>query len=103
MHIPQYFPLSKRICIYILLGITKEKYAKLCNVNYARVLKVKEGSSLLSLISKNATNPYISKITDEILNELSEDVQESIYLDILANNISHNMNEDYTNSIVVKQ
>lgn len=93
----------KRICIYILLGITKEKYAKLCNVNYARVLKVKEGSSLLSLISKNATNPYISKITDEILNELSEDVQESIYLDILANNISHNMNEDYTNSIVVKQ
>ena len=93
----------KRICIYILLGITKEKYAKLCNVNYARVLKVKEGSSLLSLISKNATNPYISKITDEILNELSEDVPESIYLDILANNISHNMNEDYTNSIVVKQ
>ena len=93
----------KRICIYILLGITKEKYAKLCNVNYARVLKVKEGSSLLSLISKNATNPYISKVTDEILNELHEDIQESIYLDILANNISHNMNEDYTNSIVVKQ
>ena len=92
----------KRICIYILLGITKEKYAKLCNVNYARVLKVKEGSSLLSLISKHATNPYISKVTDEILNELSEDVQESIYLDILANNISHNMNEDYTNSIIVK-
>ena len=93
----------KRICIYILLGITKEKYAKLCNVNYARVLKVKEGSSLLSLISKNATIPYISKVTDEILNELHEDTQESIYLDILANNISHNMNEDYTNSIVVKQ
>jgi hypothetical protein len=39
---------------------------------------------------------------DEILNELSEDVQESIYLDILANNISHNMNEDYTNNIIVK-
>ena len=93
----------KRICIYILLGITKEKYAKLCNVNYARVLKVKEGSSLLSLISKNTTIPYISKVTDEILNELHEDTQESIYLDILANNISHNMNEDYTNSIVVKQ
>ena len=93
----------KRICIYILLGITKEKYAKLCNVNYARVLKVKEGSSLLSLISKNTTIPYISKVTDEILNELHEDIQESIYLDVLANNISHNMNEDYTNSIVVKQ
>lgn len=93
----------KRICIYILLEITKEKYAKLCNVNYARVLKVKEGSSLLSLISKNTTIPYLSKVTDEILNELHEDIQESIYLDVLANNISHNMNEDYTNSIVVKQ
>ncbi len=92
----------KRICIYILLGITKEKYKNLCNVNYARVLKVNEASSsLLSLIS-NGNTTYIPKVTDEIIETLKESEKESIYLDILANNISHNMNEDYTNSIVVK-
>ncbi len=93
----------KRICTYILLGITKEKYANLCNVHYARVLKVKENTSaLLSLISKSTKIAYIPKVTDEILNNLNETEKESIYLDILANNISHNMNEDYTNIIVVK-
>ncbi|MBR6688450.1 MAG: nucleotidyltransferase [Clostridia bacterium] len=92
----------KRICIYILLGITKEKYTRLCNVNYARVLKVKtDSSNLLSLISSGNTT-YIPKVTDEILDTLSNEEKESIYLDILANNISHNMNEDFTNSIVVK-
>lgn len=94
----------KRICIYILLGITKEKYANLCNTYYARILKVSANSSeLLSLISKNASISYIPKVTDEILNNLKENEKESIYLDILANNITHNMNEDYTNTIVVKQ
>ena len=92
----------KRICIYILLGITKEKYTRLCNVNYARVLKVKtDSSNLLSLISSGNTT-YIPKVTDEILDTLSNEEKESIYLDILANNIAHNMNEDFTNSIVVK-
>ena len=93
----------KRICVYILLGITKEKYTKFCNTYYARVLKVKDNSSsLLSLISKNTTIPYISKVTDEILETLDNNVQESIYLDLLANNVSHNMNEDYINNIIVK-
>ncbi len=93
----------KRICTYILLGITKEKYINLCNVNYARILKVKESSSnLLSLIS-NSKVTYIPKVTDEIIGTLKNNEKESIYLDILANNIAHNMNEDYTNSIVVKQ
>lgn len=93
----------KRICVYILLGITKEKYEKLCNVNYARVLKVKEGSSnLLSLISKSSNITYLPKVTDELLDFLKKEEKESVYLDILANNIAHNMNEDYTNTIVVK-
>ncbi len=92
----------KRVCIYILLGITKEKYKKLCNVNYARVLKIKDSSSnLLSLISIGNTT-YIPKVTDEIIDTLKDAEKESIYLDILANNIAHNINEDYTNTIVVK-
>ncbi len=93
----------KRICIYILLGITKDKYTSLSNIYYARVLKVKENSSnLLSLISKNSKITYIPKVTDDILETLDTNVKENVYLDIFANNISHTMNEDYTNTIVVK-
>lgn len=93
----------KRICIYILLEITKEKYARLSNTYYARVLKVRKNSSnLLSLISKNSSITYVPKVTDDMLEFLDVEVKENIYLDILANNIAHNMNEDYTNTIVVK-
>ncbi len=91
----------KRICIYVLLGITKEKYIKLKDVNYARILKVKESSlELLSKISSNAKNAVITKVTDDILQSLNEDIQESIKLDILANNLYNADNMDYTNKII---
>lgn len=93
----------KRICIYILLGITKEKYAALTTTNYARVLKIKESSlKLLSLIADNAQNIYLPKITDEILKEQKDCIKTSLELDILANHIVHNINTDYTNNIIVK-
>ena len=91
----------KRICIYILLGITKEKYNKLKQVNYARILKVKEDSlELLSKISNNADNIVITKITDNILNTLDENVRESIKLDILSHNLFYSDNMDYMNKII---
>lgn len=92
----------KRICVNILLNITKEKYNKLSNVEYARVLKVKESSSkLLSLISKHSTIPVITKITDETIDSFDSNIKESIILDILANNIANPnlINIDYTNKI----
>ena len=90
----------KRICLYILLGITKEKYIFLKDVNYARILKVKESSkSLLTEISKTATNLVIHKITDKILNNMDSQTRESILLDILAHNLFNTNNLDYTNKI----
>lgn len=91
----------KRICVYILLGITKEKYANLNGINYARILKVKkESTSLLSLL-EHANLPIITKVTDKLLDTLDENLKESIKLDILATNISstENINIDYTNKI----
>jgi len=91
----------KRICIYILLGITKEKYLKLKSVNYARILKVKESSiKLLSEISSNAKNIVITKITDDILDSFDDNIRESIKLDILANNLYNSDNMDYMNKII---
>lgn len=92
----------KRICVYILLGITKKTYANLKNVNYARILKIKdESSNLLSLINTNSKIPIITKITDEILNRLDSTLKESIQLDILSTNISNTdePNIDYLNRI----
>ena len=91
----------KRICIYILLGITKEKYSNLKNVNYARILKVKEKSvELLSMLSNNSNNLIVTKITDDILNNIPKIIQESIELDIFANNLLYTNNMDYTNKII---
>ena len=91
----------KRICIYILLGITKEKYERLKTVNYARILKVKESSKeLLSYITGNAKNSVITKVTDDILDNLDAKISESIKLDILATNIHTSNNLDYTNKII---
>lgn len=91
----------KRICIYILLGITKEKYKKLKNVNYARVLKVKDSSiELLSALSNAATNLVITKITDDTFSSFNESIQESIKLDIFANNLYNSDNMDYMNKII---
>jgi len=91
----------KRICIYILLGITKEKYNRLKTVNYARILKVKENVlELLSQISKNANNIVISKVTDDIIQNMEENIRESINLDILTNNLFNEPNIDYINKII---
>ena len=90
----------KRICIYILLGITKEKYTMLNGVNYARVLKIKENSiNLLSKISSNKASLLITKVTDDIISSLDEKTASSIKLDILANNLFNISNLDYTNKI----
>ena len=92
----------KRICVNILLNITKEKYEKLSSIKYARVLKVNENKlELLSLISKNSKIPVISKVSDDELKELNSSVKESIYLDIKAHNIAniYDINKDYTNKI----
>ena len=91
----------KRICIYILLGITKEKNTSLKNVNYARILKVKESSlNLLSELSVKANNIVISKITDELINNLDSNLAESIKLDVLSHNLFNDINLDYTNKII---
>ena len=91
----------KRICIYILLGITKDKYNKLKNVNYARVLKVKEkNTQLLSSICNNASNIVLTKITDDILNQLPECIADSVKLDIFASNLFYTNNLDYINKII---
>lgn len=88
----------KRICVYILLGITKEKYAKLKDVNYARILKVKKTCpELLSQICSKANTTVITKVTDDMLKSLDKNIQESIKLDILANNLYNSNNMDYMN------
>lgn len=90
----------KRICIYIILGITKEIYNRLKDVNYARVLKVKNSSSeLLSKISENC-NSIITKVTDDSISCLNEKIAESIKLDILAHNLFNKSNIDYINKII---
>ena len=92
----------KRICIYILLGITKDLADELNSVNYARVLKLNNNSSaLLSIISNNTTIPVITKVTDEILNKLDDKIHSSLKLDILATNIATTnlQTTDYTNKI----
>lgn len=89
----------KRICAYIILGITKEKKERLKNTRYVRILKIsKEKKDLLSYLNANSKIPVISKFTDYITN--SKDICESIELDVLANNIAFNFNEDYTNNII---
>lgn len=90
----------KRICVYILLGITKEKYATINRVSYARILKVKESSiELLSEISNNSNITIISKLTDDVIESYDEKIKTSIKLDILANNLFNLPNIDYTNKI----
>lgn len=91
----------KRICIYIILGITKDLKKHLSDANYIRILKVKKSSKhLLSKIAANTTIPLITKITDETLNKLDSVTSTSIKLDILANNLTGNIQEDYINNIL---
>ena len=91
----------KRICIYIILGITKEKYNRLNTVNYARILKVNKASSqLLSAINNNSNTAIITKITDKLISSMDENIAESLRLDILSHNISNTSNMDYINKIM---
>ena len=88
------------VTVYVLLT-GKEKQLKLKNVDYTRVLKIKDASlPLLSAVSKNAKNLVITKITDDIIQDLDENTKESIKLDILANNLFNEPNIDYTNKII---
>lgn len=92
----------KRICVYIILGITKDLKNKLQDVNYARVLKVKNDSKdLLGILNKNCNNNLLTKITEASFNILDENINESIKLDILANNLVGNISSDYTNNIII--
>ena len=91
----------KRICIYIILGITKDVKKHLSDANYIRILKVKKSSKhLLSKIAANTIIPLITKITDESLNKLDSVTSASIKLDILANNLTGKIQEDYINIIL---
>ena len=91
----------KRICVYIILGITKDLKNNLQDVNYARVLKLKNSSKdLLAILNKNCNNDLITKITEDSLNSLDEIITKSIKLDILANNLVGNISSDYTNNII---
>lgn len=94
----------KRICINIILGITKEKNDDLSCVKYAKILKIKkESKDLLSLIEKKSSIPIITSINPIKLKEIDDRIINSINLDILATNISeiysNNLNIDYTNYI----
>lgn len=90
----------KRICIYILLGITEDNFKMLNNKYYARVLKISDNKKeLLSITSQNANIPVITKV-------LQNNVNDNLTLDILATKI-HNVifeenTNDYTNNIIYK-
>lgn len=93
----------KRICIYILLNISKKDYLSMNNVNYARILKInKDSMSLLSYISNNATNTVITKITDDIIDSFSDSLKQSIKLDILSHNLLNSQNSEFKNNLVHK-
>lgn len=90
----------KRICTYIILGITKELHAKLSNVNYARILKAKESSTTLLSNIGQTSDTLITKITDDIIAELDANVADSIKLDIFSHNAFYADNMDYINKII---
>lgn len=95
----------KRTIIHILLGIDTTLYDIICNVSYARILKVKNNSKeLLSLIS-SADIPIISKLNSNTLSNLPKAIQNSLKLDITATEIANTYYtcpaNDYTNSIIM--
>lgn len=91
----------KRICINILLGITKDMYSN--NTYYARVLKISKNSiNLLSLL-ENSSIDIITSLNENKLKELDSKVLQLLNLDILTTNISEinsRINIDYTNNII---
>jgi len=94
----------KRICINILLGISKDSFKTLSDALYARIIKFNSSKEeLMSIINKSALIFVLSKITDAELLKLNEIIRQSLELDILATNI-HNIilninSNEYTNNI----
>ncbi len=96
----------KRVLLNILLNITKNDFNLIeNNINYAHILKISNnGKKLLSQIYNNSNINIITKITDNILNNLDEITRRSLKFDILATNIHSSLsneaqNKDYTNKL----
>lgn len=97
----------KRMLNNILLDITKDdlSYARTNTITYAHILSLGyNGKNLLSLISNNSNIKLITKINDNTLKSLSNDVRKYLNLDILASNIYYTLsneiiNKDYTNRL----
>lgn len=91
----------KRICVNILLGITKD--LDYSNVYYARVLKISNKSiNLLSLL-ENSSIDVITSLNENKIKKIDKKILELLKLDILATNIREidgNINLDYTNNII---
>ena len=90
----------KRMLNNILLDITKDdlKYIKENNITYAHILSLGyKGKDLLSKISNNSNIKLITKINENTLNELDENIRKYLDLDILASNIYYTLNNEITN------
>lgn len=94
----------KRICVNILLGISKDSFETLSDALYARIIKFNSNSKeFISCINKSSLIPVLSKITDDEITKQNNTIKESLELDILSTKI-HNVifninNNDYTNNI----
>ena len=93
----------RRIITANLLGITDSFVKECLNEDlYCKVLAVKNDSKdLLGILNKNCNNNLLTKITEASFNILDENINESIKLDILANNLVGNISSDYTNNIII--
>lgn len=94
----------KRICINTLLGITKDTYKALSDVQYAKIIKFSNrAEKLVSHICKMSQIPVFSKITDNEIDKQNNNIKTSLELDILStkiHNILFNENKnDYTNNV----
>lgn len=91
----------KRICVNILLDITKD--LDYSNIYYARILKVSNKSVTLLSLLENSSIDIITSLNVNKLNKLDQKVLDLLNLDILATNIREiegNTNLDYTNNII---
>jgi len=94
----------KRICINILLGITKEQHKYLSDVQYAKIIKFSSKSEkLISVIGKSSLIPVLTKITDGGIENQNNIIKANLNLDVLStkiHNVIFNMNKnDCTNNI----
>ncbi|MBR5227563.1 MAG: nucleotidyltransferase [Clostridia bacterium] len=92
----------KRICSNIILGITKGKFKSLCNVQYAKILKVNGSSKgIISLLTKSSSIPILANLNDN--DYINQAERSSLAIDILSSKIynilSGNNVTDYTNKL----